>query len=269
MTTLTETLPKPAARRVGPRATLNHSLTLTWRNLVQIKHDPWELLGLSVQPIMLLLLFVYVFGGAIAGNTTDYLQFALPGIIAQNVLYSTVGTAIALNTDIAKGVFDRLRSLPIARTAPLTGRIVADSVKQLWALGLFLGIGALLGFRVQNGVGGVLGTVALLMVFTLSMSWLAVLVGLTAKNPERVQLLTFSLIMPLTFTSNAFVPSETMPGWLRTWAEVNPVSQLADAVRGMLIGGEVAAPTTNSLLWAVGVIVVFAPLAVRAFRRGR
>ncbi|GII97575.1 ABC transporter permease [Sinosporangium siamense] len=266
MTTVAEHRPKAVTRRVGPASTVRHSMTLTWRSLVQIKHNPFELIELSIQPLMMLLLFVYVFGGAIAGNTTDYIQFALPGIIAQNALIATIGTAIALNTDVTKGVFDRLRSLPIARTAPLAGRIIADSAKQMWSVLLFIVLGLVLGFRVGGGIAGVLGTFALLLVFTLAMSWMAVLVGLTAKDPEKVQMFAFSFLMPLTFTSNAFVPSETMPGWLRVWVEINPVTQLADAARGMLVGGEVAGPVVNSLLWAAGAVIVFAPLAVRAFR---
>ncbi|MDP9866593.1 MULTISPECIES: ABC transporter permease [Streptosporangium] len=265
MTTTTAPVPA-AARRPGLSAGFRQTMTLTWRSLVQIKHNPMELLDLSVQPVMFLLLFTYVFGGAIAGSTGDYLQFALPGLIVQNALFATLTTAIGLNTDITKGVFDRLRSLPIARTAPLAGRIVADTAKQLWALFLFLAIGTILGFRIQTGVTGVLGAVALLLVFALAMSWMSVLIGLKAKDPEKVQIFAFSLMMPLTFTSNAFVPTDTMPGWLQVWVNVNPVTQLADAVRGLLLGGEVAGPAVSSLLWAAALAAVFAPLAIRAFR---
>ncbi|WP_433354341.1 ABC transporter permease [Microtetraspora malaysiensis] len=252
--------------RPGVAATMRHTATLAWRSLVQIKHNPMELLDLSVQPIMFLLLFTYVFGGAIAGSTGDYLQFSLPGLIAQNMLFASLTTAIGLNTDITKGVFDRLRSLPIARSAPLTGRIVADTLKQVWAFALFLGLGMVLGFRVHTGVFGVLGALALLLAFALAMSWPAVLIGLTAENQEKVQIVAFSLMMPITFTSNAFVPTATMPSWLQKWAEVNPVSHLADAVRGLLSGGPIASSATVSLLWAAGLAVVFAPLSIRAFR---
>lgn len=156
MTTLTTTAPPVAARRVTPLATLQQTMTLAWRSLVQIKHNPWELLDLSIQPIMFLLLFTYVFGGAISGSTGDYLQFALPGLLVQNALFYTLSTAVGLNTDISKGVFDRLRSLPIARTAPLLGRIVADTVKQVWAFALLVGFGMVLGFRVRTSVIGLL-----------------------------------------------------------------------------------------------------------------
>jgi ABC-2 type transport system permease protein/oleandomycin transport system permease protein len=274
MTTLTTTMPtatpprSPVARRVGPRATISQTMTLAWRSLVQIKHNPWELLDLSIQPIMFLLLFTYVFGGAISGSTGDYLQFALPGLLVQNALFYTLSTAIGLNTDITKGVFDRLRSLPIARTAPLSGRIIADTFKQVWAFLLLVGFGMVLGFRVTTSVAGLLGALALLVVVALAMSWMSVLIGLKASSPEKVQMIAFSTMMPLTFTSSALVPSNTFPSWLQAWSDVNPVTHLADAIRGLLIGGgDVGGATLISLLWSAGFVVVFAPLAIRVFRR--
>ncbi|MBO3748069.1 ABC transporter permease [Streptosporangiaceae bacterium NEAU-GS5] len=266
MTAITLDRPAPVARRVSPAGWFRHTMTLAWRSLVQIRHNPMELMDLSVQPIMFLLLFTYVFGGAIAGSTGDYLQFALPGLIAQNMLFATLSTGVGLNSDITKGVFDRLRSLPIARSAPLTGRIVADTLKQVWAFGLFLGLGLVLGFRVHTGVAGVLGALALLLTFALAMSWISVLIGVIASEPEKVQIFAFSILMPITFTSNAFVETSTMPTWLQKWVDVNPVSHIADAVRGLLTGGPVAGHATISLIWALALAVVFAPLAVRAFK---
>ncbi|MEV4382151.1 ABC transporter permease [Streptosporangium sp. NPDC049644] len=266
MTTLTTTIPQMAAKRVTPLATLQQTMTLAWRSLVQIKHNPWELLDLSIQPIMFLLLFTYVFGGAISGSTGDYLQFALPGLLVQNALFYTLSTAIGLNTDITKGVFDRLRSLPIARTAPLSGRIIADTVKQMWAFALLIGFGMVLGFRVTTSFFGLLGALALLVVVALAMSWMSVLIGLKASSPEKVQMIAFSTMMPLTFTSSALVPSATFPSWLKTWSDLNPVTHLADAIRGLLIGGDVTRAALFSLLWAAGFAVIFAPLAIRAFR---
>ncbi|GAA5076286.1 ABC-2 type transport system permease protein/oleandomycin transport system permease protein [Thermocatellispora tengchongensis] len=262
----TATLPAAAGRRVGLGATLRQTATLAWRSLVQVKHNPWELLDLSIQPIMFLLLFTYVFGGAISGSTGDYLQFALPGLLVQNALFYTLSTAIGLNTDITKGVFDRLRSLPIARTAPLAGRILADTFKQVWAFALLVGFGMVLGFRVTTSVAGLLGALALLVVVALAMAWMSVLIGLKASSPEKVQMIAFSTMMPLTFTSSALVPSDTFPGWLEAWSDVNPVTHLADAIRGLLIGGEVAGPAGVSLLWSAGFVLVFAPLAIRVFR---
>src|SRR5437868_9256758 len=215
---------------------------------------------------MFLLLFTYVFGSAISGSTGDYLQFALPGLLVQNALFYTLSTAIGLNTDITKGVFDRLRSLPIARTAPLSGRIIADTVKQVWAFALLVGFGMILGFRVTTSVAGLLGALALLTVVVLAMSCMSVLIGLKAASPEKVQMFSFSILMPLTFTSSSLVPSATFPSWLKAWSDINPVSYLADAIRGLLIGGDVTRAVSVSLLWSVRFVLAFAPLAIRAFR---
>jgi len=257
----------PLATRVSPADGLRQSVSLSWRTLVQIKHNPTELIDFSIQPIMFLLLFTYVFGGAIAGSTGDYLTFALPGIIVQNALFGTLNTGLGLNSDLSKGVFDRLRSLPIARWAPLAGRIAADMVKQAWSVALLLGLGAIMGFRVGTSVAGVLGAFAVLLVVSVAFAWISVLVGMLVSEPEKVMIFGFAVMFPITFVSNAFVPSDTMPGWLQGWVDVNPVTIVADAVRGLLVSGPVAAPVTGALLWAAGIMVVFAPLAVRAFRK--
>ncbi|HEY3008100.1 MAG TPA: ABC transporter permease [Micromonosporaceae bacterium] len=266
MTATTTAVLAPEAR-ISPVEGLRNTATLAWRTLVQIKHNPFELLDFSVQPIMFLLLFTYVFGGAISGSPKDYLAFGLAGIIVQNMLFSTLNTGVGLNTDLTKGVFDRLRSLPIARWSPLAGRIVADVVKQTWAVALLLGVGMILGFRIGTGPVEVLGAFTLLIVFGLAASWMSVLVGMLVSAPEKVQIFGFVLLFPLTFASNAFAPTETMPGWLQAWVKVNPVTILADATRGLLVGGPVATPVTQSLLWAAVLAAVFAPLAVWAFRR--
>ncbi|MFG1610882.1 ABC transporter permease [Actinoplanes sp. NPDC049265] len=246
---------------------IRNTATLAWRTLVQIKHNPFELMDFSIQPVMFLLLFTYVFGGAIAGSPGDYLTFGLAGIIVQNLLFATMNTGVGLNTDLTKGVFDRLRSLPIARFAPLAGRIVADVVKQAWAIALLLVVGMILGFRIGSGPLDVLAAFGLLLFFGFCVSWLSVLVAMLVSAPEKVQIFGFTLLFPLTFASNAFAPTASMPGWLQAWVRVNPVTVLADATRGLLNGGEVAGPVTQSLLWAAGFLVVFAPLSVWAFRR--
>jgi oleandomycin transport system permease protein len=255
------------APRVSPPDSVRHALTLAWRSLVQIKHNPMELIDLSLQPLMFVLLFAYVFGGAIAGSVQGFLQFGLAGIITQNALFLTMNTAVALNSDIDKGVFDRFRSLPIARSAPLAGRITADVVRQVWSAAILLGVGILLGFRIGTGPAGVLGAFALLIGFNLAFSWLPVLVGMLVDAPEKVQAFGFVVIFPLTFASNAFVPTATMPGWLQAWVKVNPVTLLTDALRGLLVGGDVAGPALGALAWAGAIAVVFAPLALRALRR--
>jgi len=252
---------------VGPVEGFRNTLTLAWRTLVQIRHNPFELFDFSVQPIMFLLLFTYVFGGAISGSPGEYLKFGLSGIIVQNMLFATMNTGVGLNTDLTKGVFDRLRSLPIARWSPLAGRIVADVAKQTWAVGLLLVLGIILGFRVGTGPLQVLAAFGLLIVFALAASWMSVLVAMVVSAPEKVQIFGFVLLFPLTFASNAFAPTATMPGWMQAWVKVNPVSILADATRGLLVGGPVAGPVIQSLLWAGGLMAVFAPLAVWAFKR--
>jgi ABC transporter DrrB family efflux protein len=255
------------APRVGPLQGLRQTFSLAWRTLVQIKHNPTELIDFSIQPVMFLLLFTYVFGGAIGGSPKAYLMFALPGIIVQNALFATLNTATGLSTDLEKGFFDRLRSLPIARFAPLSGRILADIAKQAWALIMLLGLGFILGFRVGTNPLAVLAAFGLVLVVTLSLSWILVLVGMLAANPEKVQIFGFVVLFPLTFISDAFVRTASMPGWLQAWSKANPVSVLADAMRGLMVSGPVATPVIESLLWAAGFTVVFAPLAVRAFKR--
>ncbi len=164
-------------------------------------------------------------------------------------------------------MFDRLRSLPTARWAPLAGRIVADQVKQAWSILLVLGVGMILGFRVGTSVVGLLGAVILLLTFALAFSWVAVLVGVLAQDAERVQVFGFTALFPITFVSNVFVPAETLPGWLQPIVNLNPVSVLANASRGLLSGGPVAAPAVKSLLWAAAIAAVFAPLSVLALKR--
>ncbi len=269
MTTISTTIapPRPITPRVSPLEGLRQTMTLAWRTLVQVRHNPWELGDFSIQPIMFVLLFTYVFGGAIAGSTGAYLTFALPGIIVMNMLFVTMYVGTGLNTDLTKGVFDRLRSLPIARWAPLAGRISADLVKQAWSIFLLLGVGMILGFRIGTNMAALLAAIALILLFALSFSWVSVLVGVIAKDPEKVQIFGFTALFPVTFVSNVFVQTETMPGWLQPIVKANPVSILADAARGLMVGGPVATPVMQTLLWAALIAVVFAPLAVARFKR--
>ena len=268
MTAVSAPVAAPAlSPRVSPVEGLRQTLTLAWRTLVQVRHNPFELLDFSIQPIMFVLLFTYVFGGAISGSTAAYLTFALPGIIVMNMLFVTMYVGTGLNTDLTKGVFDRLRSLPIARWAPLAGRIAADLVKQAWSIALLLAVGMLMGFRIGTNLAGLFGAFALLLVFALAFSWVSVLVGVLAKDPEHVQIFGFTALFPLTFVSSVFVPTSEMPGWLQAFVKVNPVTILADATRGLLVAGPVATPVIQTLLWAVIITVVFAPLAVWAFKR--
>jgi oleandomycin transport system permease protein len=257
----------PVGAGRSPLASLAHTAVLAGRIFVQIRRRPTELLDLSLQPIMFVLLFTYVFGGAIAGSNSDYLQYLLPGIIVQNAIFATLGTAVGLNNDLTKGIFDRLQSLPIARWVPLAGRVIADLLRQLWSLAIVLGVGTLLGFRPTTGPLGIIGAAALILAFTLAFSWLAVLIGVAAADAEKIQVYVFTLMLPLTFLSSVFVRPETMPGWLRVCVEVNPVTLLSDATRGLLVGGEVAGPAMGALAWGVAICAVTAPLALRVLRR--
>jgi oleandomycin transport system permease protein len=258
---------RPLTPRVSPLDGLRQTFSLAWRTLVQIRHNPLELIDFSIQPVMFLLLFTYVFGGAIGGSPQAYLLFALPGIIVQNSLFTTLNTATGLSTDLKEGFFDRLRSLPIARFSPLLGRMLADLAKQTWAIAMLLAIGFALGFRVGTNPLAVLAAAGLVLISTMAISWALVLVSMLAANPEKVQIFGFVVLFPLTFTSDAFVQTATMPGWLQAWSKANPVSLLADAVRGLMVSGPVARPLIESLLYAAAFTAVFAPLAVRAFRR--
>ncbi|MFD9408668.1 ABC transporter permease [Streptomyces sp. NPDC059989] len=251
---------------VRPLAAMRQTATMAWRSLVSVKHNPLELVDYSITPIMFVFLFTYVFGGQMAGSPREYLQYALAGIIVQNTLFMSMYTAMSLNSDLTKGVFDRLRSLPIARSAPLFGRITADLAKQLWAMILMIALGMLLGFEITGGIGGFLGATVLLLTFAAAVSWTAVLIGMVAGDVEKVQVYAFTFIFPITFTSSAFAEVDTMPGWLQAWVEVNPVTHLSDAFRGLLLGTPAGRPILWSLVWAAGIAAVFMPLAMRAYR---
>ncbi len=266
MTATTRTAPA-ASPRVGPIEGARQSLTLAWRTVVQVRHNPWELGDFSIQPIMFVLLFTFMFGGAVLGDWQTYLTFMLPGMLVMNMLFVTLYVGQGLNADLTKGVFDRLRSLPVARWAPLAGRILADQVKQAWSIVLVLGVGMILGFRLGNGAAGLLGAVALLLVFALAFSWVGVLVGVLAKDPERVQIYGFTVLFPITFVSNVFVPVETLPGWLQPVVNANPVSMLTNAVRGLMLTGAEAAPIIQSLVLAAAIAVIIAPLSLWALKR--
>ncbi|WP_100445657.1 ABC transporter permease [Glycomyces xiaoerkulensis] len=267
MTTATIAVePTDVAGRPGPAATARQILSMAWRQMVRIKHNPFELVDLSLSPVMFLLLFVYVFGGQMAGSTDVYLQYVLGGLIAQNAIFLTMYTGTGINADLRKGVYDRFRSLPIARSAPLAGKIFADMFKQVWSIAIMLGLGVLMGFELRSVVGA-LAAAVVLVVFALAMSWFSVLAGVLADSEEKVQIYAFVLIMPLTFTSDAFVRIETLPGPLEAWAEVNPVSHLARSMRGLLSEGPVAEPLMWTTVWAAAIFLVTAPLAMRAYKR--
>jgi ABC transporter DrrB family efflux protein len=246
---------------------VRNTLTIARRNLLHIKATPEQLVEMSIQPIMFLVLFVYVFGGAIANSSREYLQFALPGILVQSVAFLPFTTAIALNVDFQRGVIDRFRSLPIARSAVIGGRILADGARIAWSILIITGFAVLLGFRFQGGVLGALGAFVLVAAFGLTMCWPMAFIGITARTTESVNTWGFMIILPLTFASTAFVRVETMPGWLQAFVKANPVTSVIDAARGLMLGGEVAGPVVRSAIWMAVLLAVFAPLAIARYRR--
>ncbi|MFI0421572.1 ABC transporter permease [Spongiactinospora sp. 9N601] len=257
----------PAAGPVtGPFAGTRETLALTRRSLLHLKTNPEEIIELVVQPIVIVLMFTFVFGGAIKGDWRDYLQFALPGMLVQATLFATMRLGTALGTDFKKGVYDRFRSLPIARFAPLTGAILGEMVRYLLSIVVLLIVGALLGFRIQTGIVATLAAVLLLLGFGFAMSWGSALLGLTMRAAESASEFAFLIILPLAFTGNLFVPTDTMPDWLQVWVNINPVTSIADTLRGLLLGGEVARPLLWSVVWIAGLTLVFAPLSIRRFR---
>jgi ABC transporter DrrB family efflux protein len=259
--------PAPA-RRLSPLAGLRNSFTLTWRSVLKIRTNSEDLLGLSLQPIMFLLLFTYVFGGAIAhGSTHRYLQYVLPGILVQTVLFATLGTGLMLNQDISAGIFDRFRSLPIARWAPLAGAIMGDVTRYVISVVITLGFAMVLGFRITTNPLAAVAGCLLVLAFAMAMCWLSALIGMLVKTPQGVQAFGFTAMFPIVFASGLLVPIQTMPGWLQAFAKANPMTLLAAACRGLMTGGPVALYAGESMLWALGIVVVFAPLAVRAYRR--
>jgi ABC-2 type transport system permease protein len=249
---------------------LGASLSFAWRALLKIKHVPMQLFDVTVFPIMFVLLFTYLFGGALAGSPREYLQDLLPGILVMTVSWITIYTGMGLNTDISKGVFDRFRSLPIWRPALLVGMLFADVARYTMATVIMLALGLALGFRPDGGPLGVVAAVALLLLFSFSLSWIWTLLGLKMQTPEAVMQASMTVMFPLTFASNVYVDPETMPGWVQAFVNNNPITHLTSAARGLIHG------TTGYwddvawvLLWSVALVVVFAPLTMRLYNSER
>jgi oleandomycin transport system permease protein len=250
-----------------PFPLIRHSAALAKRSLIKTMRTPEALIDVTLQPVIFLLLFTYVFGGAIAGNQREYLQYLLPGILAQTIAMGATAIGVNLNTDISKGVFDRFRSLPIARSAPLIGAVCADVVRYLIVAFITLGMGLVMGFRIHTNPFAALAGCLLAVGFALSMSWVSVWLGMKARTPGAVQGLMILIVLPLSFGSNTFVKASTMPSWMQGFVKVNPISHLAGATRGLFTGG----PVMNDLLWTfgwmAGLVAVFMPLAMRAYRK--
>lgn len=254
-------------------------LVITRRNVLRIVRLPQLLLFATIQPVMFLVLFTYVFGGAIGASIPpaadgEYINFLLPGLMVQIATFGAGQTGVGLSEDLSKGVIDRFRSLPMSRSAVLAGRTLADLLRNAFAMVLMLLVAIALGFRWQNGFVGLVLALLVVLAFTYAFSWVFAIVGLKLESPEAVQSATFLPTFPLVFASSVFVPTETMPSWLRGFAENQPVTVIANAMRGLILGDGVLPPDTTvteqtllALAWCVGIVAVAGPLAVRAYRQ--
>lgn len=253
--------------RARPRApsALSTVTTLAWRAMLKIKHVPFQLFDVTITPIMFTLLFTYVFGGALAGSTDAYIQFLLPGILVQTIIFITVYTGVGLNTDIQKGLYDRFRSLPMWQPSPVLGALAGDVFRYSVASLLIIVLGVILGFRPAAGPLGVLFAFGLVLLFAFAVSWLWIIIGMKMKTPESVMTMSFVFLMPLTFASNIFVELKTMPPWLQAIVRHNPITHLTDASRALMHGTD----ATFDVLWVLAasavIVAISAPIAMRMY----
>jgi daunorubicin/doxorubicin transport system permease protein len=252
---------------VSVRDTLTQTMTMAWRATKKMRRNPEQFFDVTIQPILFTAMFAFIFGGAIAGNVAAYLPLMIPGIMAQTVLTACMATGVQLREDMDKGVFDRFKSLPIARIAPLAGPMVADLLRYVIATTLTIAMGMVLGYRPGGGVTGVTASLVLMVLCGWSLAWIFTYVGTLARSAQSVQGISMMIMFPLTFLSNAYVPVDTLPGWLQTFVNINPVSHVVAAARSLANHGAVNAEVGWALLGCVAVVAVFAPLSVRAYKR--
>jgi ABC-2 type transport system permease protein/oleandomycin transport system permease protein len=248
-------------------AAVSDSLGVTWRNLIGLRRTPQLLIFATIQPVIFVLLFRYVFGGAISVPGVSYVDFLIPGIFVQTAVFGAMGAAVGMAADLKTGLLERFRSLPMARSAVLAGRTTADLARNVFVVALMSAVGFAVGFRVHTDAPAFLAGMVLVLLFAYALSWVFVTVGLAVGDPETAQAAAFPVMAPLVFASSAFVPVETMPEWLQGFAEFQPVSVTASAVRALVLGGPTAEYVLQSLAWSAGILLVFAPLAVRRYRR--
>jgi ABC-2 type transport system permease protein len=246
---------------------LSDTLVMAERNLVRLPRSPDLLIGFTIQPIMFVLLFVYVLGGAIVTPGYDYVDFLIPGIVAQNIAFGGFVTALGLAEDLNKGLIDRFRSLPTARSSVLAGRTTADLVTNTISIVVLLTTGLIIGFSFHANAAEILAGVALLLLFGYAFSWIFAVLGLSVSSPEAANGIGFTLIFPLTFISSAFVPVDSMPSALQAFAEINPFTVVVDAMRALWLGAPAGNSVWGAVAWSVGLVAIFAPLAVRKYRR--
>ena len=266
-----ESVPVAVAHSGASRAALaaRDILAMTWRNLLTIRRVPQLLVFATIQPLLFVLLFRYAFGGSISVPGVDYVNYLIPGIFAQVVAFGAINTAVGLAEDRRRGFIERLRSLPMARSAVLVGRTFADLCRNVLVCLLMLAVGFAVGFRVQTDAAKLVLGLIILLLFGYSLSWIFALVGLKAANAETAQAAAFPIMLPLVFASSAFVPTANMPHWLQVFAEHQPVTAAVNAVRALVLGGAWVEKVGISLAWTAGILIVFVPLAVRAYRRGQ
>ncbi|MDX2527706.1 ABC transporter permease [Streptomyces europaeiscabiei] len=256
------------SRERPPRpSALSASLTFGWRAMLKIKHVPEQLFDVTAFPIMMVLMYTYLFGGALAGSPEEYIQFLLPGILVMSVVMITMYTGVSVNTDIEKGVFDRFRSLPIWRPSTMVGYLLGDALRYAIASVVMLTVGMILGYRPDGGVLGVVAGVVLLIVFSFAFSWIWTMFGLMLRTEKSVMGVSMMVIFPLTFLSNVFVDPSTMPGWLQAFVNNSPVTHLASAVRELMAGEWPAAEIAWTLGWSALFVLVFGPITMRLYNR--
>ncbi len=249
------------------RKNIADTVVITRRNLLYYLRVPQLLIFSTIQPIMFLLLFTYVFGGSIQTQAGDYINFLLPGILVQSVLFGGTATAIGLAEDLSKGLIDRFRSLPMARPAVLAGRTVADTVRNLFVVVLMITVGYIIGFRFSQGPLAAIGAIGIIILFGHVMSWVFAWVGILVKDPETAQVAGFVWVFPLVFASSVFVPTETMPALLKFFAENQPVTAITSVARVWMVGGDMGTNLIRAIFWLLAIWFVFANLAIREYRR--
>ena len=244
------------------------TLTIVWRNLVVLRRVPQLLVFATIQPVLFVVMFTYVFGSEIQiPGVEEYVDYLMPGIFAQTVGFGAITTGIGLAEDLGKGLIERFRSLPMARSAVLAGRTIADATRNAFVMVLMTAVGFLVGFRIHGGIAAYVGALALILLFTYALSWVAAVIGLGASNGEATQAAMFPMVFPLVFASSAFVDTSFMPGWLQAFANHQPVSVTIDAARDLVLGTPVGWSVVGSIAWSLGIVAVFGPLAVRRYRR--
>lgn len=257
----------PTARKVGLIGAIKDGLVMTERNLIATIRIPEAIFFLSIQPVMFVLLFRYVFGGAIKVPGGAYVDYLIPGIFVQTVAFGGAATAVGLAEDLQKGLIERFRSLPMARSAVLFGRTVADLIRNLIVLLIITGVGYLTGFRVHTSLLEFIAAIGVMLLFSFALSWAFAYIGLSAPNSETAQLMTFPILFPLTFASSAFVPVSSMPSWLQGFASHQPVSVVVDSVRALSEGGPIASNVEQAIAWSIFLLVFLGAVSVRKYRK--